>query len=613
MSRWVLGLFWLMVTGCVKTPMEPTLSPPEAPTQAETKSDALRHYLDEVYAADLATNPVRQHYQGIKDQQEKWTLTTPEYRQARREAANKALQEMKAQFSLDTLDAQGRLNYLLFADKVNRMNDGYRWRHHGYGITQMHGTHAWIPSFLINVHQIENVVDAKAYIQRLRGVGAVVDVALKEMNESYERGVLPPAFVFPMVIDDCKNLLKGAPFDDSAPGPWLHDIQTKLGALDLPEDTIRALEADAIAAIQEHVGPAYTKLLESLTRLHKEATDTDGVWKLPDGDAYYAYRLQQTTTTDMSAEEIHQIGLDEVARIHTEMRAIQNTVGFEGTLSAFFEHLRTDPKYFYPNTAEGKAQYIQEAETLIRTIEAKLPEYFITTPKAPLSVKAVEAYREKSAGKAFYSRGTPDGSRPGTYYANLYDMNSMPIYQMEALAYHEGIPGHHQQNSIAQEIEGIARFRQFSGYTAYGEGWGLYSEYVPKEMGFYQDPYSDFGRLAMELWRACRLVVDTGIHAKKWTREEAIDYLMNHTPNPKRDAVKAIERYIVMPGQATGYKVGMLKILALRAKAKTTLGDAFDIREFHEVVLTNGPVPLDVLTQLVDEWISSKQATAVQQ
>jgi uncharacterized protein (DUF885 family) len=220
-------------------------------------------------------------------------------------------------------------------------------------------------------------------------------------------------------------------------------------------------------------------------------------------------------------------------------------------------------------------------------------------------VKAVESYREKSAGKAFYSAGSPDGTRPGVYYANLYQMSSMPIYQLEALAYHEGVPGHHLQNSISRELTGIAKFRKFGGYTAYGEGWGLYSEYLPKELGFYTDPYSDFGRLAMELWRACRLVVDTGIHEMRWTREEAIAYLMENTPNPKRDAVKAIERYIVMPGQATGYKVGMNRILALRQDAKERLGDGFDLRDFHDQVLTNGPVPLDILEQLIEDWIQS--------
>jgi len=241
-------------------------------------------------------------------------------------------------------------------------------------------------------------------------------------------------------------------------------------------------------------------------------------------------------------------------------------------------------------------------------MEGRLDQLFLTKPKAALKVKAVEAFREKSAGKAFYQQPAPDGSRPGVYYANLYDMDAMPTYQMAALAYHEGLPGHHMQIAIKQELTDIPMFRKFGGYTAYTEGWGLYSEMIPKEIGLYQDPYSDFGRLAMELWRAVRLVVDTGIHTKQWTREEGIQYYSTNTPNAKSDAVKMVERHIVMPSQATAYKIGMLKIIELREKAKVALGNKFDIREFHDVVLRNGSLPLNVLSQLVNEYIEETKA-----
>jgi uncharacterized protein (DUF885 family) len=288
------------------------------------------------------------------------------------------------------------------------------------------------------------------------------------------------------------------------------------------------------------------------------------------------------------------------------MRAIMKQVGFAGDLQDFFEFTRTDPQFYYPETSEGKQAYLDEATALIDDMKTRLDSLFKVKPKADLVVKAVEPFREKSAGKAFYQRPAPDGSRPGTYYANLYTMKAMPIYQMAALAYHEGIPGHHMQIAIAQELEGIPKFRKFGGYTAYTEGWGLYAELLPKEIGLYEDPYSDFGRLAMELWRACRLVTDTGLHAKRWTREQAIDYLLQNTPNAESDIVKAIERYIVMPSQATAYKVGMLKILELRENAKTKLGEAFDIREFHDVVLKQGALPLATLESIVDRWITTK-------
>ena len=287
------------------------------------------------------------------------------------------------------------------------------------------------------------------------------------------------------------------------------------------------------------------------------------------------------------------------------MRSIMKKVKFDGNLNEFFEFMRTDKQFYYPNNDVGREAYLVEAKALIDTMRDKLPEYFSLIPEADMIVKRVEPFREKSAGKAFYQSPAKDGSRPGIYYANLYDMNDMPTYQMEALAYHEGIPGHHMQRAIAQELDGIPEFQKYSSFTAYTEGWGLYTEELAKDMGFYQDPYSDFGRLAMELWRACRLVVDTGIHSKKWSRERAINYLIENTPNPKNDSVKAIERYIAMPGQATAYMIGKLKIMELREWANKELGDQFDIRAFHTVVLKDGPVPLNILEQKVKDWVAN--------
>jgi uncharacterized protein (DUF885 family) len=290
------------------------------------------------------------------------------------------------------------------------------------------------------------------------------------------------------------------------------------------------------------------------------------------------------------------------------MRVIMKKVDFDGDLAAFLEFMRTDKQFYYSADETGRKKYLDEAVALIEDMEGRLDQLFLTKPKAALKVKAVEAFREKSAGKAFYQQPAPDGSRPGVYYANLYDMDAMPTYQMAALAYHEGLPGHHMQIAIKQELTDIPMFRKFGGYTAYTEGWGLYSEMIPKEIGLYQDPYSDFGRLAMELWRAVRLVVDTGIHTKQWTREEGIQYYSTNTPNAKSDAVKMVERHIVMPSQATAYKIGMLKIIELREKAKVALGNKFDIREFHDVVLRNGSLPLNVLSQLVNEYIEETKA-----
>ena len=308
---------------------------------------------------------------------------------------------------------------------------------------------------------------------------------------------------------------------------------------------------NASNALLNAVKPSYEKLIAYLEDQKTRATKNNGIWDTPDGDDYYNVRLKRTTTTDLTAEEIHEIGLKEVARIHDEMRGIMKKTGFEGDLQAFFKFMQEDPQFYYPNTDEGRQAYLDRATEVIDDMRSRLDELFITKPKADMIVKRVEPFREKSTGKAFYQPAAPDGSRPGTYYANLADMRNMNKFELESLAYHEGIPGHHMDRSIAQELDVIPKFRKFGGYTAYVEGWGLYSEFIPKEMGLYQDPYSDYGRLAAELWRACRLVVDTGIHFKKWTRAEGIDYYMNNTSNSYRDCERMVERHFVMPSQAT--------------------------------------------------------------
>lgn len=351
--------------------------------------------------------------------------------------------------------------------------------------------------------------------------------------------------------------------------------------------------------------PAYQRLLAEMKRQQAMAPTDDGVWRLPQGEEYYAALLASYTTTDLTADEIHNIGLREVDRIHTEMRAIMAQVGFEGSLQDFFEHTRTGDEFFY----ETREEYLADAQAAIDRLAERMPEFFGTLPTDPLVIKPVEAFREKSAGKAFYQRPAPDGSRPGTYYVNLYNLRDMSKNELEALAYHEGLPGHHLQLSIQTQLGDLPAFRRFGGVTAYSEGWGLYSEELGKDMGFYTDPYSDFGRLGMELWRACRLVVDTGIHSKRWSREEAIQYLTDNTPNPEGDIEKAIERYITTPGQATAYMIGKLKIMELRERARGELGDDFDIRGFHDAILTSGPVPLSIMEENVMAWVEEQRGS----
>ena len=312
----------------------------------------------------------------------------------------------------------------------------------------------------------------------------------------------------------------------------------------------------------------------------------------------------------MSAEQIHQTGLDQVRRIHGEMERIKTRVGFTGTLTQFFAHINAGAEFKYPNTEEGRQAYLADARAYIAQVMAAAPRLFRRLPRAPLEVRAVEAWRQETAPVAFYNRPSPDGSRPGIFYVNLADMNQVLKPQVEAIAYHEGAPGHHFQTALAQELEGVPKFRRFGGYTAYGEGWGLYAEGLGQEMGFYREPMSEFGMLSTQLWRAIRLVVDTGIHHHRWSRERAIDYFMENGLLSRRDATKEVERYFNNPGQATAYMIGRLKILELRERARRALGNRFDIRDFHAVVLENGAVPLDVLERAWSTPISLKEGTA---
>lgn len=562
---------------------------------------------DELFMESLRESPEYMAYLGMRERYDEWN----DYSQA---SFDRSVAMSKDQLArLRAIDAEGldkseALSLTLYSQRLENGLADTQWRYHGYPVNQMFGVHSSIPSFLINQHLIANKAEAEAYIARVRAVPEVLSHVIEDLNIRADQGIIAPKFVFPHSIRDSQNIIAGIGDDAGAEqNPLVEDFKAKLDKLEL-DDSLRAdLLAQLNQALAEQFAPAYRELIVTLQALGERSEGNFGVWSLPNGAAYYANALKRITTTDMTPDQIHQLGLDEVARIQDEMRGIMQQVGFEGDLQAFFEFMRSDPQFYLPDTDEGRQAYLDEAARVIDEMEGRLDELFYSKPKARVMIKAVEAFREKSAGRAFYQRPAEDGSRPGTYYANLYRMQDMPTYDLEALAYHEGIPGHHMQGTISQEQQGLPMFRRHGGYTAYSEGWGLYSEYIPKEMGLYSNPYSDFGRLSMEIWRACRLVVDTGLHHKRWTREEAIDYLTANTSSSVVANTKAIERYMIMPGQATAYKVGMLKILELREKARTALGDQFDIRGYHELVLSNGAVPLNVLETLVDDWVAETQ------
>ena len=583
------------------------------PEQIKTESKKANDFFDKVFDEYIDRHPMDQTYLGIKKDQDKWNDVSDEAEEKELEITKANLEKLKKEINFDALDEQSKLSYRIFEYNSARKIEGFKWRYHNYPVNQLFGLHSEAPSFLINIHQITDTADARAYISRLEKTDVLFDQLIKTVQTRADKGIVPPKFVFASVLDDCRNILKGRPFEKSkTPSSLLEDFTSKINKLAVDQSQKEKFIKSAEKVLVEKVQPAYTKLIIYLTNLETIATSDDGTWKFPQGNEYYAFALKQTTTTEMTPDQVYDLGVKEVARIHGEMRAIMKKVNFKNdNLQDFFKFMREDKRFYFSNDSSGKKAYLKRSNEIIDSMRVKLNDLFITRPKADLIVKAVEPFREKSTAGAFYQEPAPDGSRPGIYYANLYDMSAMPKYEMEALAYHEAIPGHHMQLSIAQELNDMPKFRRFGyfgHFTAYIEGWGLYSELTPKEMGFYQNPYSDFGRLSMELLRAGRLVVDAGIHYKKWTREQATKYFMDNTPNSEIDCKREIDRYIVWPSQATAYKVGMIRIVELREKAKNALGDKFNIREFHEVVLKFGSLPLNLLEENVYTYISSKSA-----
>jgi len=601
---------YLLLTAVSALALSGTVIAPTAHAQAteaaaQTKQDVdaqLSAFFKDYDDQQLAHSPTSKSYRGIRDADYgKWDDPSEAAELAQYQLGQKALADMEARFGDARLSEASQLSYRLFQAQAQRSANAFPFRRNSYIFDQMNGAQSQIPAFLINIHRVSNKADAEAYVSRLDGAGPLIEALVVQSAERAADGIIVPDWVFPYVIADAKNVISGAPFGEGEDSPIYADLKKKVAALDISDEEKADLVTRGEAALNNSLKPAYEKLIAEMERQQATAVDGDGIWRLKDGAAYYAERLNNYTTTDLTADEIHQIGLDNVERIHGLMRKIMADVGFEGDLQDFFQHLRTSDEFYY----ETREAYLADVDLKLAAMEAKLPEFFNTFPKASLVIKPVEAFREKSAGKAFYNGPAPDGSRPGTYYVNLYNLRSMSKIELEALAFHEGLPGHHLQRTIQTELGDVPPFRRFGGWTAYTEGWGLYSEELGKDMGFYEDPYSDFGRLGMELWRACRLVVDTGIHHKRWSREEAIEYLTENTPNPEGDIRKAIERYVVYPGQATAYMIGKLKILELRSRAQEALGDKFTMGEFHDVVLKSGPVPLDIMEERVDDWIAS--------
>lgn len=486
--------------------------------------------------------------------------------------------------------------------------EGDRFRYHDYPINQMFGEQSTLPNFMASTHQVTTKNEGERYVERLKMFPVKLGQVLDGVKLRESKGIVPPQFTVEEVIEQMTKFI-AKPAKEHMLYTSFKEKLDKIPAGDMDSATREKLLADVAAAIDGSVYPTYKKLIEYYTGLLPKAQGNFGVWHLPDGPAFYAWCVRQHTTTDFTPEQVHQMGLEEVARISAEMDEILKSKGLvDGTIGDRVRTLSKDPSQLYPDNDEGRAQILKDYQAILDDINAKLDKAFDVRPKLGVTVKRVPEFSQATAPGAYYEPGSFDGTRPGIFYANLRTIGETPKLGMHTLAYHEGIPGHHFQIAVAQDLKGVPFFRRVLNFTAYAEGWALYAERLAWELGFENDPLDNLGRLRDEMMRAVRLVVDTGIHSKQWTREQAIQYMYDNTGMLQTDVKSEIERYFVAPGQALGYKVGMLKILQLREKARKELGDKFDLRKFHNEVLTHGALPLVLLERVIDDWIAKTKA-----
>lgn len=610
-----IGLVLALAGAAPQALAQPRTSiPPAAQPSGTSESRALTAWLDEQYEQELRMDPEDLTMQGRKDLQDRLSDRSEAHADAQLAWRRASVAEMKRRFDPARLDDEARTSFEIWALELERAETSAKWRRHRY-LFARGGAHTGLPNFLINFHGVDAPADMAAYIARVRLIDDALDQLLVRARAAADDGVRMPRFAYDRAISEVERVTGGAPFAAGEDSPLLADGKAKIAALQaagrIDQRQADAFRRDLIQAMKDEMQPGYQRLAAWLKADRENtAPEAAGAHALPQGRAYYDAALYLQTTTKMTADEIHELGLAEVARLRSEMEAVKAKTGFTGSLEDFFVFMRTDPRFYLPNTDEGRARYIEMSEAYLAGMKRKLPEYFGILPKAELVVKRVEPFREEPGGAQHYFPGTPDGSRPGIFYAHLSDMAAMPVYQLENIAYHEGLPGHHMQISIAQELTGLPTFRTQYGYTAYSEGWGLYTEKLAREMGFTSDPYNDFGRLSGEIWRAIRLVVDTGMHAKGWSEEEAVAYFKANSAQPEAAIRSEIQRYLVNPGQATSYKIGMIRIQAMREEARAALGDRFDIRAFHDVVLGGGGLPLPVLEARVRRWTERMKTAA---
>ena len=570
--------------------------------QAGNTQSAASKKLHEIFDAEWDYN-MQQHPEGASELgdrrwNDRWTDESLEAIERRHQHSRQVLDQLK-QIDRSSLSPADQLNYDLFRKRYEQSIEGYRFHQFLIPLNQREGIQTI--DDLADALRFETVKDYEDWITRLRTFPPLMDQTIALMRQGVKERMVHPRIIMQRLPGQIDKQIVSDPTTSGFYKPFQHFSRN------IPEADQARLRSAAQQAIMQQIVPAFQKFKQFFVSEYLPACfDQVGAWQLPHGDELYAFAVRQHTTTDLTPEQIHQTGLKEVERIRNEMERIMQQTGFKGSREEFFKFLRSDPQFFYKTPEDLFEGY----KAMAKTIDPNLVKMFHTIPREPYGVEAIPANFAPDTTTAYYRAGAADGSRAGTYFVNLYKPETRPKWEMLALTLHESVPGHHLQIARAHELGEMPKFRRYGGsYTAFTEGWGLYAESLGDDMGLYTDPYSKFGQLTYEMWRAVRLVVDTGIHAKHWTREQAIRFFMDNAPKQELDITNEVDRYIAWPGQALAYKMGELKIKELRSRARQQLGDKFDIKEFHDVVLGSGPLPLDILDRTVNEWIAKKKSS----
>jgi uncharacterized protein (DUF885 family) len=580
---------------------------------AGSESQRFAAFLDTVYQENLAQRPQLATEFGSKLGMDRWDDNSAPALAREASQARRRIAAAKAAFSYDKLDAASQLQYRIFLDEQQLLLQRYRWRNHQYALNQIVGLHLDVPGILTGAQPLANPQDAAAYIRRIKAVRPAFHNLIEHMKAQASLGIYMPKTVYPLLIEGAQNVIKGAPHDAGSDSPIFADFKRRVEGLDLPAQRKARLLSEARIALTQYLQPAYEQLIDLLREQEEHSAVSAGVWQLPDGDAFYAFLVRQFTTTDMTPAQIHAMGLTEMARSQAEIAALMNKVGFQGTVREFMAKMKADPRNYASDDDAGREAYLAKARGIVAAMQAKITDAFAAPAPLPLRILRTELYKENSSPPGFYEAGSADGTRPGTVYLNLSSMRNLPLYEMEDLLYHEGIPGHHMQISTILVDGSIPKMRKVNEWwqdSAFVEGWGLYAERLGKDLGFYQDPYSEFGLLSGELWRASRLVVDSGLHYKHWSRAQAIQYLNENTASSEETNIRAVDRYLAVPGQATSFMVGMRQFVAQRERARAALGTRFDVREYHRIALGSGYIPLWALDEKVSAWIANRSREA---